>query len=182
MARYQNATVTDAKVEIGNYAVSVGAENATAGSAWTNLGAGMVKSFAYVPEMFTSQAGNAPDPIQGVAKETATISLDLIEYDGSAFTAFMGGLVSGTSGSWIVGGVSTVQSAKALKLVNTRTLATGSTQTTTFVFPRIFANSGFSTSPKSDNDADPVNVYSFDVLAKQAATTANAFVFTKTVG
>ena len=134
MAYYQNSTVADAKIEIGNYIISVGAENATAGSTWTNLGAGMVKSFAYVPEMFTCQAGNAVDPIQGVAKETATIGLDLIEYDGSSFSVLSGGLISGTSGSLIVGGVSSVQTAKAMKLVNVRKLAAGGTaQTTTYV-------------------------------------------------
>jgi hypothetical protein len=181
MAYYQNSTVTDAKIEIGNYTISVGAENATAASTWTNLGAGMVKSFAYVADMFTSQAGNAVDPIQGVAKETATLGIDLIEYDGSSFSVLMGGLMSGTSGSAIVGGVANVQAAKAIKLVNVRKLAAGGTsQTTTFILPRCYVNGGFTMSPKSDNDTDPINVYSFEVLAKQAATTA-ATVFTKTV-
>ena len=41
-------------------------------------------------------------------------------------------------------------------------------------------NSGFTMSPKSDNDTDPMNVYSFDILAKQSANTAQT-VFTKTV-
>jgi hypothetical protein len=181
MAYYQNSTVSDPKIEIGNYAMYIGAENATAASTWTNLGAGMVKSFAYVPEMFTCQAGNAVDPIQGVAKETATISIDLIEYDGSSFSVLSGGIISGTSGSLIVGGVSTVQIAKAMKLVNIRKLAAGGTsQTTTYVLPRVYMNSGFTMSPKSDNDADPMNVYSFDILAKQSTNTAQT-VFTKTV-
>lgn len=180
MAHYQNASVTDAKIETGNYAMFVGAENATTGSTWTNLGAGMVKSFAYVAESFTSQAGNAPDPIQGVAKETATIGIDLLEYDGSTFSSLLGGLASGSSGSFTVGGVSNTQTAKAMKLENTRILASGSTQTTTYILPRVYANGGFSMTPKSDNDTDPVNIYTFDILAKQASTTA-ATVFTKTV-
>lgn len=181
MAYYQNATVADAKIEIGNYTISIGAENATAASTWTNLGAGMVKSFAYVPEMYTAQAGNAVDPIQGVAKETATIGIDLIEYDGSSFSLLSGGIISGTSGSLIVGGVNTVQTAKALRLQNIRKLAAGGTsQTTTIICPRVYMNTGFTMTPKSDNDADPVNVYSFDILAKQSANTAQT-VFTKTV-
>jgi hypothetical protein len=180
MAHYQNTTVADAKIEAGNYAMYVGAENATAGSTWTNLGAGMVKSFAYVAESYTSQSGNSVDPISGVAKETATIGIDLLEYDGSSFTVLLGGLASGTSGSWIVGGVSGIQNAKAMKLVNTRSLVGGTTQTTTYIMPKIYVNGGFTMTPKSDNDTDPVNVYSFEILAKQASTTA-ATVFTKTV-
>jgi hypothetical protein len=182
MAYYQNATVTDAKIEIGNFAISVGLENATAGSAWTNLGAGMLKSFAYAPEPYTAQSGNSVDPINGISRETATLELDLIEYDGSSFSALSGGLITGTSGSLIVGGNTTIQSAKGFKLVNVRKLASGSTQTTTYVLPRIYMNAGFTMNPKSDNDTDPVNVYSFSIMAKQAATTTNAFVFTKTVG
>lgn len=180
MAQYQNSSVTDAKIEVGNYAISVGAENATAGSAWTNLGAGGVTSFAYVADSYTSQAANAPDPIMGIAKETATVGVDLIEYDGSSFSVLSGGIVSGSSGSLIVGGVSNVQSAKAIKLVNTRKLATGSTQTTTYVLPRVYMQGGFSMTPKSDNDTDPINVYQFNLVAKQALTTAQT-VFTKTV-
>jgi hypothetical protein len=180
MAHYQNSSVTDAKIEVGNYAVFVGPENATAASTWTNLGAGQVKSFAYVAASYTSQAGNAPDPIQGVAKETATIGIDLIEWDGSAFSVLSGGLMSGSTASVTVGGLTNIQSAKAIKLVNTRILATASTQTTTFILPRVYMDGGFSMAPKSDNDADPVNVYSFNLLAKQSNNTAQT-VFTKTV-
>ena len=80
MPIYQNTSVTDAKIEIGNYTISVGLENATAASTWTNMGAGMVKSFKYDPVMYTSQAGNAVDPIQGVSRETVEVGIELIEY------------------------------------------------------------------------------------------------------
>jgi hypothetical protein len=42
MPLYQNSSVTDAKIEIGNYAMYVGTAGNTAASITTNLGAGMV--------------------------------------------------------------------------------------------------------------------------------------------
>ena len=179
MAMYQNASVTDAKLETGNFAIYVGAEGSTVGSTWVNLGAGMLKDIAYVPENYEVQAGNAPDPIEGISKETATMSFDLIEYDGSSFSALSGGAMTGSSGSLVVGGQTSAVTAKGIKLVNTRKLANGSTQTTTYVFNKCYLNGGWTLAVKSDNDADPINVYSFSVTAKQYATAQT--IFTKTV-
>jgi len=181
MPIYQNSTVTDAKIEVGNYAIYVAASaGTTAAGTWVNMGAGMVSSVNWQPEVFTSQAGNAVDPIQGIARETATIDMELIEYDGSAFSVLTGGGMAGTSGSVTVGGQTTALVARGMKLINARKLATGSTQTTTFVFDNCFLNSGWAMAPKSDNDSDPVNVYTFSVTAKQYATAGT--IFTKTVG
>lgn len=186
MPIYQNKTVADAKVEVGNYAIYV---HSTAGSTaaaagWINLGAGMVTGFSYNPEKFTSQAGNAIDPIEGISRETATLDFELIEYDGSSFSILSGGAITGTSGSLIVGGQTTVVTARGIKLVNGRKLASGSTQTTTIVLERCYLDGGWSMSPKSDNDADPVNVYTFSLMCKPVATTAATAMtlFTKTVG
>ena len=178
MPVYQNSTVTDARIEIGNYAMYVGTAGASAGAITLNLGLGMVKSFVHNAEMFTSQAGNGIDPIQGVARETCTLEIDLLEYEGSAFTALTGGMWTGTTGSITVGGQVSSLAGKGFKLVNTRKLATGSTQTTTYVINKGIAG-GFSMTPKSDNDADPVNVYSFSVICYQYATAQT--IFTKTV-
>lgn len=178
MPMYQNATVTDSKVETGNYAMYVATIGTTAGGTWTNLGAGMVKSFAYNPEMFTSQAGNAVDPIEGVARETATLEIDLIEYDGTAFSELSSGMWTGTTGAITVGGNVSLISGKAYKLVNTRKLAGGTSQVTTYVISKGIAG-GFTMNPKSDNDSDPVNVYSFSITCKQYATAGT--IFTKTV-
>jgi len=180
MPIYQNSTVADAKIEVGNYAISVAATAGTsAGGTWVNMGAGMVSSINWQPEVFTTQAGNAVDPIQGIAREIATVDIELIEYDGSSFSLLTGGGMAGTSGSVTVGGQTTALTARGVKLVNTRKLATGSSQTTTFVFDNCFLNSGWSMSPKSDNDTDPVNVYSFSITAKQYLTAGT--IFTKTV-
>ena len=178
MPIYQNSTVADAKIEIGNYAIYVGSVGATAAAITVNLGAGMVKSFAHNAEMFTSQSGNSVDPIDGVSRETATLEIDLIEYDGSAFSALTGGMWTGTSGSISVGGQVSSLAGKGFKLVNTRKLATGSTQTTTYVINKGIAG-GFSLALKSDNDSDPVAVYSFYITCKQYATAGT--IFTKTV-
>ena len=180
MAIYQNSTVTDSKVEVGNYAIYVAtAAGTTAAGTWVNMGAGNVSGFSYNPENFTSQAANAVDPIQGIARETATVDLEVIEYDGLSFSILSGGSMAGTSGSATVGGQTTVLTAKGIKLVNTRKLASGSTQTTTFVLNNCFLNGGWSMSPKSDNDTDPVNVYTFSITAKQYLTAGT--IFTKTV-
>ena len=181
MPIYQNSTVTDAKIEVGNYAIYVAVTaGTTVGGTWVNLGAGMVTGFSYNPESYTTQAGNAIDPIEGIARETATIDFELIEYDGSSFSILSGGSISGTSGSLIVGGNASALTRRGLKLVNTRKLANGSTQTTTIVLYSCTLDGGFTMNPKSDNDADPVNVYTFSVMAKQYATAQNIFV--KTVG
>jgi hypothetical protein len=181
MPLYQNSSVSDAKIEIGNYAIYVGSVGATGASITTNLGAGMVKSFKYNPTMYTCQAGNAPDPIQGVSRETSEIDMDLIEYDGSSFSVLSNGMMASTTGGSVltVGGQVSSINGVGMKLVNVRKLSTGSTQTTTYVINRAFINSGWSCSPKSDNDADPITVYSFTMLCKQYATAQT--IFTKTI-
>jgi hypothetical protein len=178
---YQLSTVADAKIEVGNYAMYVGSVGATGASITTNLGAGMVKTFTYNPEMFTSQAGNAPDPISGVARETCTLDIDLIEYDASAFSSLSNGMLASTTGGSVmtVGGQVSSIAGVGMKLVNTRKLNGGSTQTTTYVIQKAVMAGGFSVSPKSDNDADPITVYSFSLTCKPYATAQT--LFTKTI-
>jgi hypothetical protein len=183
MANYQISSVTDSKVEVGNYAMYVAASAGTSvGGTWVPLGSGMLKDFAYVAENFTSQAGNSVDPIEGIAKETATFSFDLLEYDGSSFSLLSGGAMTGTSGSLIVGGRTSIVTPRGFKLVNTRKKATGSSQTTIFVIESCTLQNGWTMTPKSDNDTDPVNVYSFSMLAELYGTTSVLSLFTKTVG
>jgi hypothetical protein len=107
--------------------------------------------------------------------------MDLIEYDGSSFSVLSNGMMASTTGGSVltVGGQVSSISGVGMKLVNTRKLSTGSTQTTTYVINRAFINSGWSCSPKSDNDADPIAVYSFSMLCKQYATAQT--LFTKTI-
>jgi len=115
-----------------------------------------------------------------VAAEAEILEFDLIEYDGSAFSALSGGLMAGTSGSATVGGNVTAVTAKGIKLVNVRKLAAGSTtQTTTYVLNKCYLQNGWTVAFKSDNDSDPVAVYSFTVTAEQYATAGT--IYTKTV-
>jgi hypothetical protein len=180
MPLYQNSTVTDSKIEVGNYAMYVGSAGTSATAITINLGLGMLKGFTYVPENFTSQAGNGVDPITGIARETATFEFDLIEYGPSAFSQILGGAMSTpTAGTVTVGGQVTVVTGVGIKLVNSRKLKSGSTQTTTYVLNDCYMNGGYSFTPKSDNDADPVGVYSFSMTAKQYATAGT--IYTKTV-
>lgn len=179
MPTYQNTSVTDSKIEIGNYAIYVGEVNTTVAGTWVNLGAGMVKSINYAPEMFTSQAGNAVDPIEGVSRETATVDIDLIEYDPSSFSTMSSGMLDYTGSSLIVGGNVTSITGQGWKLVNIRKLSSGSTQTTTYIILKAVMSNGYTFTPKSDNDSDPVGVHSFQLLCKQYATAGT--IFTKTV-
>jgi hypothetical protein len=180
MPVYQTTQAADAKIEIGNYAMYVGSCGASATAITVNLGAGMVKSFKYDPVMFTSQAGNSPDPIEGVARETATIEIDLIEYDATSFSLLTNGMQStASSGTVTIGGQVSSITGVGMKLVNVRKLNGGSTQTTTYVIQKAVLASGWSMAPKSDNDADPINVYSFTMTCKQYATAQT--IYTKTV-
>ena len=169
MPLYQNTTVDSNKLLIGNYKIEVATVGTTVGSAWTNLGAGIVNSFNHNVAMYDVQAGNAPDPIEGVAEETFTVSGELIEFDGEAYASAMGGIISvpstATDASVITGGGQSTITPKAYKLTNRRIVAGVSKETVIIVYKGTFAN-GPQFTAKSDNDADPINVMAFEITGK----------------
>lgn len=182
MPLYQNTTVNSTSLVIGNYMIFGGSAASTLSGAtsiseissiMTNLGAGIVNSFGHNVEKYDVQAGNAPDPIEGVAGETFTISGELIEYNATALSFVMGGMVgttasTGSDYSIIGGGGAGVITPKQFALVNRRMAipvagsAVTSVLTIIYVWKGTFVN-GPQFTAKSDNDTDPINTMSFEI-------------------
>jgi len=142
----------------------------------TNLGAGIINSFSHNITRYDVQAGNAPDPIEGVAAETFTISGELIEYDHDALVSAFGGMISSgasAAGSTtadfktITGGGATTLTPKAFLLTNTRIFvgsgATSMTALTYILVHKATFSQGLSFTAKGDGDSDPINVMSFEI-------------------
>ena len=163
MALYQNTSVNTTKLILGNYKIET---SATAGGTFVNLGAGMVNNFAHEITMYDVQAGNAPDPVEGIALETFTVSFDLIEYDASSLAAISGGGLASTSTSVLStldAGGNTVVTPQAFKFTNTR-MVSGATKETIITVYKATMSQGLSITAKSDNDSDPINVIPITVV------------------
>jgi len=169
MPIYQNNSVDTTKLVLGNYKIESSPYASAAGSfVWVNLGAGMVNGWAYVPEKYDAQAGNAPDPIEGISRETFTIDMELIEFDTSVLSAISCGAMTtastGTVMTVYMGG-NTALTPRAFRLTNTR-LVSGSTKETIITVFKATMDGGLAFTAKSDNDADPVNVMPVTVTGK----------------
>lgn len=180
MPLYQNSTVSSSKLILGNYKIETAA---TSGGTYVNLGAGMVNSFGHQIEKYEVQAGNAPDPLEGIARETFTVDMELIEWDGSVLSAINCGAVSETSTSVLstmIGGGNQVLTPRAFRLTNTR-LVNGATKETIITLYKATLDNGIQVTAKSDNDADPINVLPITLTAKLDTTkSAGAQLFTIT--
>ena len=184
MATYQNSTVTSSLLILGNYKIETAAYGTSAGGTWVNLGAGMVNSFGHNVTKYDTQAGNAPDPIEGVSEETFTVDAEMIEYDASSLSSISGGLLTksaGASGVTILsgGGLTTI-TERAYKLTNTRLISGVTHQTVVMVF-KATLDEGLQFTAKSDNDSDPINVMPLKITGKLDTTlSAGAQLFTIT--
>lgn|SRR3990167_4072582 len=187
MPLHQNTSVDASKLILGNYKIETSPYASAAGSfTWVNLGAGMVTSFNHAVEKYDVQAGNAPDPIEGVSKETFPIEMELIEYDASVLAAVSGGLVTAASTGTVMtlyGGGNTTLTARAMRLTNTRQIS-GATKETIITVWRVTVNQGPSFTAKSDNDADPIQVMPLSVLGEEDSTRSvgtQLYTITKTI-
>ncbi len=165
---YQNPTVDSDKLILGNVKIETAAAGTTVLGAWVNLGAGIVNDSAHIPERYTSQAGNAPDPLEGVADETATLSGEMIEFDGSVLSAIHCGLITVSTTSsvqTIHAGGNTILTPRAFRITNTRTIS-GNTVSTVLTLYKGTLDAGLAFNFKSDNDTDPVAVMPFAITAK----------------
>lgn len=173
MPQYQNTSVDSNKLIIGNYKIEFASVGSSVADSYDNLGAGIISSFGHNISMYDVQAGNAPDPIEGVATETFTITGELIEYDGQKLVSAFGGLITGgstaTDASIIYGGGVTTITPKCFKLTNKREVSGASEQTVIHVYKATFDN-GPQFTAKSDNDTDPINVMAFTLTGKLDAT------------
>jgi len=155
MAYHQNSSVDSNKLIIGNCKIETASSVA---ATYVNLGAGMVSAFTHTPTMYDVQAGNAPDPIEGVAEEVCTVDFELIEYDASVLSAIHGGLVSQTSttvlSTLVAGGSSTI-TPRVFRITNTRMISATTSETILTIFKGTLTT-GISINFKSDNDADPL--------------------------
>jgi len=167
MPVYQNATVDSDELILGNCKMETAA---SAGASFVNMGAGICNDFQHVVEMYDVQAGNAPDPIEGVASETATVTFEMIEYDASVLTAIHGGLVT----SVITTNLSTINAGgnadntitpRAFRFTNTRTID-GTTVETILTLFSATLDAGPAINFKSDNDTDPIAVLPAAITAK----------------
>ena len=173
MPLYQNAAATASKLIVGNCKLETAAYASAAGSyTWVNCGVGMVKSAGYKPTMYSVQAGNAPDPLKGVADEIFTIEADLIEFDGSVLSAMSAGLIGGVSAGTVYsiygGGVGTL-TPRAFRLTNTSMIA-GATKQTIMTVYYATMTSGLQFTFKSDNDSDPLAVIAVTLEAELDTT------------
>jgi hypothetical protein len=177
MPTYQNSTVSANKLILGNYKIET---SASALGTYVNLGAGMVSGWGHKYDKYDVQAGNAPDPIEGIAKETFTVDFELIEYDASAISSMLGGAVTQTSTavlSTMVGGGNQVLTPRAFKLTNTRLIGGTTCQTILTLFSAT-VDTGIQMTAKGDNDTDPINVMPFTLTAEVDATrTAGSQLF-----
>jgi hypothetical protein len=183
MANYQNSSVTSSKLILGNYKLE---SAATAGGTYVNLGAGQLTGFTHTPTFYDTQAGNAPDPVEGVADEEATFDLELIEYDASVLSAISCGLLTSSSTttlSTLNAGGATTLTPRAFRFTNTAIINGTTNQTIITVYKATLA-SGLALTTKSDNDTDPVNIMPLQIRAKLDSTrTAGSQLFniTKTL-
>ena len=173
MPIHQNSSVDGSKLILGNYKIETAAVGVSAGGTWVNLGAGIVNSFGHNLTKYAVQAGNAPDPIEGIASETFTVAADLIEYASTTLASIQCGAITSVangSGSTIIkGGGNQVLTPVAFKLTNTRLIGAVTDETVIMVFSATL-DTGLQFTAKSDNDADPIQVMPITVTAKPLST------------
>ncbi len=166
MAIHQNTSVNSDRIVLGNYKLETAP---SAAGTYVNMGAGILTAWQHNIEKFNLQAGNAPDPLEGIATETVTFSFELLEYDASVFSALQNGLVSATgitsATSTIDAGGNTTLTPAAYRLDNHRFIASTTVGTVITMFSGTIDN-GMTMVTKSDNDADPMNAFQFSVTCE----------------
>ena len=179
MPIYQNSTVDSDALILGNYAIYSAATSGGTAGTFTNLGAGILNGYGHNWEKYDAQAGNAPDPVEGIASETFTLDFELIEYNATALTEIMCGAITATATtvlSTITGGGVETLTPRAFKLINV-----SGAYTTTVLVHKATTDTGLQFTSKSDNDTDPVNAIPLTVTGKVDATkTAGTQLFSIT--
>jgi hypothetical protein len=174
MPLHQNVSVTTSKLIIGNYKIEVASSGTSAGGTWANLGAGMVSKFGHNITRYKVQAGNAPDPMEGISEETFTVDAELIEYDASVLNVIQAGATvadTSTSSTQTVlkGGGQEEITPVAFKLTNRRLISSATHETVILIF-KATVTTGPQFTAKSDNDADPINTMQISIEGKNDST------------
>lgn len=173
MALYQNTSVDSDALIIGNWKIQVATYNsayttvASVQSAVTNMGAGMINAFNHNMEKYNVQAGNAPDPIEGVASETFVVTGDLMEFNVANFTTAWGGIITTataiTTTLAILSAGGKSQLTPKTYLLTNRRIVNGASVETNIIIYKGYMNNGPQFTTKSDNDADPITTCSFEI-------------------
>ena len=180
MATTHQITSVDTDILIlGNYAVST---SATSGGTYVDLGPGMLTSFDHQFSNSNIQAGNSVDPLEYIATESLMFSVDMIEYEASVMSAIMGGLTNTASitseGSTLRAGGASTLTKRAFKMVNTNHKGDTSVVTTITVY-KAAVEKGMTLGVKSDNDENPINVFTFNFKGENdASLSAGSQMFT----
>ncbi len=173
MANYQNSSVDETKLILGNAKIECATVGTTVLGTWVNLGAGIVNSANYNITKYDTQAGNAPDPVEGIADETFTVGGEMIEYDASVLSFISGGAMSKTAGASGVtvlhGGGNTTTTEMAFKLTNKR-LISGVTDETVLIVYNATMDNGPQIALKGDNDTSPMATIAFGLTGKNLST------------
>lgn len=169
MPLYQNTSVASNMLIIGNYKIEMAA---TASGTYINLGAGIINDWGQNITKYDVQAGNAPDPIEGIAEETFTISGELIEFDLSVLSGLSGGGMTYTSGAstlTVDGGGNATLTPQCFRLTNRRMIS-GATKETIILVYNGTLDGGIKVTAKSDNDTNPLNIMPFAITCKPDTT------------
>ena len=189
MPHYQNTGITNANSLLqGGWKMEVAASAGNLVASSTNIGVGNLISFTENLVPYAVQAGNAPDPLTGVATHTVTINFETLEFWPPTFDAIRGGgldtenaatagtYVAGTANVISTGGLS-VLTNKAYRFLNTKLVSSATVQTAIVVY-KGYAEQGISFTAKGDNDEDPVTVIPWVITGKlDTARTAGDQLF-----
>lgn len=187
MPLYQIDVVSTNNLVLGNYKMETSVYASTAGSfTWVNLGAGMLNGFTHEIEKYDAQAGNAPDPIEGIARETCKADWELMELDTSVLSVITCGAMTASSTGTVmtvIAGGNTTLTPRAFRFTNTR-LVSGATKQTIITVFKATLDTGIAFTMKSDNDTDPIQVMPAAITGKidrTRSTGTQLFTITKTI-
>jgi len=188
MPHYQTSIQHANSLLQGGWKMEVGASAGNLVASGTNIGIGNMVSFTENITQFTTQAGNATDPLQGVAQHTVTIEFECLEFWPPVFDeirgenldteneATAGTYVAGTANIISTGGLTEITN-KAFRFTNSKLVSAATVETVIIVY-KAYAQTGLSFSGKSDNDEDPVMVIPFTIIGKlDTARTAGDQLF-----
>jgi len=171
MPDYQLASTDTDKLIIGNAQMEVAA---SAAATFVDLGAGIVNNWNHNIVKYDTQAGNAPDPLEGVSDETIEVEFEMIEFDASVLNVMHGGAIASSTSSSVqtihAGGYTTI-SERAFRFTNTRLISSATVQTILTVY-KATLETGPQFTLKSDNDADPIMIMPCKIIGKIDGTRA----------
>lgn len=162
---HQVTTVSNEKLIVGNYKIETAS---SVGASYVNLGAGKVNSFKHEVTKYDTQAGNAPDPLEGIADEKFIIDMEMIEYDASVISAMSCGIStssSTTAQSVMNAGGNEDLTPRVFRLTNTRKIS-GTTKQTIILVYYATMDQGIQMTAKADGESDPIGIMPVVITGK----------------